>query len=275
MTHGRIKISFGCQIIPINSLNCQTRKREEKESIEREVERSRETRERVLETSWRATHHRVWHLLLLILLCQSKIHRLWASSTFRRGNLSPGIFMLFLLLIPLPQFMRRHVVGMVDKIIFFGLVQSSSFGWSLRFLIVFAMRAVGDSKNRQLARGYAGNWSGHVVNKRDVLMSKWRAERNWWISLFAFTLYVVLHRFRKTVVTQCSGDRTLFSASKPQKRLSEVRQFEKYCSLGEIEARYHARSQTIRVSSCLITSARREIKINVFTSTRYSTRYEL
>ncbi len=110
----------------------------------------------------------------------------------------PAFALLALLLVPLPSILRRRAVGCVDAVLFLRLGRVTIW-WAC----ALAAGATFLACNYQLSAIYAQRETAADASDfrsaTKLLKVKWRAERNWWISLFALTLWVVLRRFRSEV----------------------------------------------------------------------------
>ena len=107
------------------------------------------------------------------------------------------LILLLLLSIPLPSLfkspIRRFVIFITEKVIFFtitGNLKVYTFAKILSTLLflISAYESYVTRKNLTLSYG--------VKIYEEMKCLNWRAERNFWISLFSLTLWLILNRMR-------------------------------------------------------------------------------
>lgn len=110
----------------------------------------------------------------------------------------PFVFLL-LLCIPLPtafggKTLRRIILTIVDKVLFtkiLGAVNLYQFS-TLLSCILFVLTAIETSK---ASSKYIAASDAVELKEERMRCNKWRAERNFWISLMSTTLWIIMYRF--------------------------------------------------------------------------------
>uniref|UniRef100_K3WFK4 BAP29/BAP31 transmembrane domain-containing protein n=1 Tax=Globisporangium ultimum (strain ATCC 200006 / CBS 805.95 / DAOM BR144) TaxID=431595 RepID=K3WFK4_GLOUD len=117
----------------------------------------------------------------------------WSYATF--VLLPPAVVLLLLLTIPFPSLLlNRGIVKFSDVVLnlTIGTLNIFSIITTLAFLVLCA-------QTYDLQKRYSGvdihyveaNYSADLQKKA----TRWRSERNWWISALTFTIYWMLFRF--------------------------------------------------------------------------------
>eukprot|EP00949_MAST-11_sp_MAST-11-sp1_P003905 g3905.t1 len=109
----------------------------------------------------------------------------------------PAFFALFLLMLPLPTAVRNVVVKLIDSVLFFR-ISCGSVKVKL-FWIIIATTSLTFLAAWERTSHYSGLAEDAGALHRGLDNKRCRAQRDYWISLFALTLYSVLHRFRHDV----------------------------------------------------------------------------
>jgi hypothetical protein len=120
------------------------------------------------------------------------------------------LFVLIMLSIPLPEFCKDAVRGAmlyVTEIIFMHILPGgfSIFSFAMLLstcLLVFSTSDVLSHNNRPV----------NPLNPMEQKCGRWRSERNFWISVLAFVVWLVLNRFRSA----------LYEAQKYRKALKDA-----------------------------------------------------
>lgn len=118
---------------------------------------------------------------------------MWSSFTY--VLLPPAVVLLLLLTIPFPGLMlNRGIVKFGD------LVFSIRIGTLRIFsIITFVSFVVLVAQTYDLQKRYALKADAHIEAHYSADLqkkaSRWRSERNWWISALTFTIYWMLLRF--------------------------------------------------------------------------------
>lgn len=113
----------------------------------------------------------------------------------------PLIF-LVLLSLPLPRawssVIRKYVIGFIDKVLFFPLFGTLNLYAIATFLssVLFLMTCysvVKVTEKLDLAKELGTHFK-LSPSAEQLICSKWRSERNFWISLFSLVLWLILYR---------------------------------------------------------------------------------
>lgn len=122
-----------------------------------------------------------------------------AAMSLFAWTLFPLAFaLLTLLILPLPDGIRKHIVAFVDTVLF---IQVPVFNVSLFWFVIVLSGSV-------LVAAYV-EWNSAMAKDPDsagdsslrekLLKRQFKSEKNLWVAAFAFTLYVTIHRYRHDV----------------------------------------------------------------------------
>lgn len=138
--------------------------------------------------------------------------------------LFPVAFVLLVLLnIPAPRKLRRGIVMIVDKVLGFPLVGNFQL---LHVVLVVTGGSFAETTRQtiELQRQQATEMIETPNVMTGLLAKKWRAERNFWLSFFCFTLWCLLACFYRLAVytlkleEQVHGQRPAVTAGVPAKK---------------------------------------------------------
>jgi hypothetical protein len=108
-------------------------------------------------------------------------------------------FCLLLLCLPLPKsyssFIRKYVIGLVDKVLFTDIAGGMNLYRISTILSALLFLASSWETTRAASKLATSRDFDHLSMKEEKLLcNKWRAERNFWISLFSLVLWLILFR---------------------------------------------------------------------------------
>ena len=120
--------------------------------------------------------------------------------------LPPAFLCLILLSIPLPSSLKRLVVRLMDAILFRKCkacgMKFTLYKWCLLVsLMSFVISWIDTEFNFSGTQVVVGSYRrgvGRMKNHEHALIIL-QDEKEWWVSLFTLTMYLVLDRFRKSV----------------------------------------------------------------------------
>ncbi|OQR97019.1 hypothetical protein ACHHYP_12926 [Achlya hypogyna] len=117
---------------------------------------------------------------------------MWATWTY--VLLPPAVILLILLTIPFPRFLTKGIVRFVDmlfKVELAGIPVVSVITF-LAFVSLAGQTYDLQKRYQHPIEGVEKHYSADLQQKA----SRWRSERNWWISALTFTIYWMLIRFQ-------------------------------------------------------------------------------
>lgn len=106
----------------------------------------------------------------------------------------PLVFLL-LLSLPLPTAATKLILNILDRIIFLKLnsfISLYHFATGLSILLFFQLLSDSTKYNGTSDKHHSTN----VAGLSELKCMRWRAERNFWISAFSMTLWLILYKFR-------------------------------------------------------------------------------
>ncbi|OQS03126.1 hypothetical protein THRCLA_21231 [Thraustotheca clavata] len=117
---------------------------------------------------------------------------IWATSTY--FLLPPAIILLILLTIPFPRVISKGIVRFVDVLFKIELAGIPVVSVITFFAFVSLAGQTYDLQKRydHSSPGIEKHYSADLQQKA----SRWRSERNWWISALTFIIYWMLIRFQ-------------------------------------------------------------------------------
>ena len=107
----------------------------------------------------------------------------------------PLVF-LMLLSLPLPTAVTKFIINILDRIIFLKLnsfISLYHFVTGLSVLLFFQL--LSDSTKYSNSSDMKQH-STNAAGLSELKCMRWRAERNFWISAFSMTLWLILYKFR-------------------------------------------------------------------------------
>jgi hypothetical protein len=123
-----------------------------------------------------------------------------AAMSLFAWTLFPLAFALLgLLILPLPDSIRKHIIAFIDAVLFFevpGLGGVSLF-WFVTALSAFVLAA--SYIEWDAAMDKDPDAAGTSDLREKLLKKQFKSEKNLWMAAFAFTLYVTIHRYRHDV----------------------------------------------------------------------------
>jgi hypothetical protein len=121
-----------------------------------------------------------------------------AMSLFAWTLLPLAFALLGLLILPLPDRIRKHIIAFIDTVLFFEVpLLGISLFWfviGLSATVLVAAYAEWDA-----AMDKDPNAAGSSDLREKLLKKQFKSEKNLWVAAFAFTLYVTIHRYRHDV----------------------------------------------------------------------------
>lgn len=106
--------------------------------------------------------------------------------------------LLVLLILPLPVSIRKHVITFIDGVLFFKVpVLGISLFWFFTGLSATVLVASFVEWDRAMDKDPDAAGTSDLREK--LLKKQFKSEKNLWVSVFAFTLYVTIHRYRHDV----------------------------------------------------------------------------
>jgi hypothetical protein len=121
-----------------------------------------------------------------------------AMSLFAWTLLPLAFALLGLLILPLPDGIRKHIIAFIDTVLFFEVpLLGISLFWfviGLSATVLVAAYAEWDA-----AMDKDPNAAGSSDLREKLLKKQFKSEKNLWVAAFAFTLYVTIHRYRHDV----------------------------------------------------------------------------
>ena len=121
-----------------------------------------------------------------------------AMSLFAWTLMPLAFALLGLLILPLPDGIRKHIIAFIDKVLFIKvpLFEISLF-WFVTGLSATVLMAAYVEWGSAMDKDPDAAGSSDLREK--LLKKQFKSEKNLWVAAFAFTLYVTIHRYRHDV----------------------------------------------------------------------------
>lgn len=121
-----------------------------------------------------------------------------AMSLFAWTLLPLAFALLGLLILPLPDGIRKHIIAFIDTVLFCEVpLLGISLFWFVIGLSATVLVAAYAEWNAAMDKDPDAAGSSDLREK--LLKKQFKSEKNLWVAAFAFTLYVTIHRYRHDV----------------------------------------------------------------------------
>ena len=121
-----------------------------------------------------------------------------AMSLFAWTLLPLAFALLGLLILPLPDGIRKHIIAFIDTVLFCEVpLLGISLFWFVIGLSATVLVAAYAEWNAAMDKDPDAAGSSDLREK--LLKKQFKSEKNLWVAAFAFTLYITIHRYRHDV----------------------------------------------------------------------------